>query len=317
MAYVKLFSSILDSTVWETDPATRIVWITMLAMADRDGVVEASIPGLARRAGVSRAECEEALRLFGSPDPDSRTRDHEGRRILDADGGWQLVNYEKYRDKATAEESRRKAAERQRRFRERHTRGVTRNAGNVTCDAGDAGNAMSTHVTHSEAAADPEADPKPQPPIQDLIGLRPDGRPNERRRQRRQNPDREPDTEPDWQARAEQALRDPTGASFDPPRSWRPVRVIADTFAQALRLPKPKLGSVRDPTVANILELLAAGYSEAELVQAAERMRSDDWCREHVRTIAQITKRVVDEVSTEQGANSRLEQIQEWRTGNR
>ncbi len=34
MAYTKLFHSIVTSTIWrETDP-TRIVWITMLALAE-------------------------------------------------------------------------------------------------------------------------------------------------------------------------------------------------------------------------------------------------------------------------------------------
>ncbi len=117
--YVKLFSSLLDSTVWYTPPAVKVVWVTMLAMADRDGIVEASVPGLANRAGVTREEVETALFTFLSPDPDSRTKEHEGRRIEVIDGGWKLLNYEKYRDKWSLEEKREKDAERQRRKRER------------------------------------------------------------------------------------------------------------------------------------------------------------------------------------------------------
>lgn len=113
--YVKLFSSILESTVWETPAPVRCVWIAMLAMADRNGVVEASVPGLAKRASVSRTDCEAALDLFLSPDPDSRTQEFEGRRIIAIDGGWELLNYEKYRNRASAEEKREKDAERQRR----------------------------------------------------------------------------------------------------------------------------------------------------------------------------------------------------------
>ena len=51
--YTKLFGSILDSTVWATPATVRVVWITMLAMADEHGVVSASVGGLARRAVVS------------------------------------------------------------------------------------------------------------------------------------------------------------------------------------------------------------------------------------------------------------------------
>jgi hypothetical protein len=112
--YTKLFASILDSTVWQTSQATRLVWITMLAMADKDGVVEGSIPGLAKRAGVSLPEAEDALECFMSPDPYSRTKDYEGRRIEEVDGGWRLLNHRKHRDKLSKVEQNEKAAERMR-----------------------------------------------------------------------------------------------------------------------------------------------------------------------------------------------------------
>lgn len=119
MSYTKLFSEILDSTVWRLPSHSRLVWITMLAMADRDGEVRASVPGLADRARVERAHCEQALAVLMAPDPDSRTPDHEGRRIEKIDGGWRLINHAKYREKMDAEELKAKAAERQRRHRER------------------------------------------------------------------------------------------------------------------------------------------------------------------------------------------------------
>lgn len=95
--FTKLFSSITESTVWCEPLATRIVWITMLAMADRKGRVWASVPGLANRARVTVEEAEAALARFLAPDHYSRTTDHEGRRIEPIDGGWRLLNYEKYR----------------------------------------------------------------------------------------------------------------------------------------------------------------------------------------------------------------------------
>jgi len=96
-SFTKLFASITDSSIWGEDDATRIVWITMLAMADAHGYVGASIPGLAARARKSIPEVESALAKFKAPDPYSRTREHEGRRVADADGGWLLLNYEKHR----------------------------------------------------------------------------------------------------------------------------------------------------------------------------------------------------------------------------
>lgn len=97
VTFTKLFSSITESTVWCEPAGTRLVWITMLAMADRCGRVWASVPGLANRARVELEECQKALETFMAPDPFSRTPDHEGRRIEPIDGGWRLLNHAKYR----------------------------------------------------------------------------------------------------------------------------------------------------------------------------------------------------------------------------
>lgn len=83
----------------------------MLAMADSKGRVWASVPGLANRARVPLEDAEEAINRFLSPDKYSRTPDHEGRRIEPIDGGWRLLNHEKYRsvrDEESAKESKRR-----------------------------------------------------------------------------------------------------------------------------------------------------------------------------------------------------------------
>lgn len=101
--FTKLFSSITASTVWCEPDRTRLVWITMLAMADHAGRVHGSIPGLAHIARVPLDDCETALHTFLSPDPYSRTPDFEGRRIEVIDGGWRLLNYAKHRALVDAE----------------------------------------------------------------------------------------------------------------------------------------------------------------------------------------------------------------------
>lgn len=111
--FVKLDSGILDSSIWSESPETRIVWLTMLAMADSEGLVRATAPGISRAARVSLEATRKALSTFEAPDPDSRTLAHDGRRIERTDGGYRLLNYLKYRDKDYS------AAERMRRFRER------------------------------------------------------------------------------------------------------------------------------------------------------------------------------------------------------
>lgn len=117
--YVKLFQSILDSTVWQEDLPTKVVWITLLAMKDRYGYVGASVPGLAKRAGVSLEECERALEKFRKPDGYSRTKAFEGRRIEDAQGGWQVLNHEFYRAKMSPEDRREYQRVKQAEYRKR------------------------------------------------------------------------------------------------------------------------------------------------------------------------------------------------------
>jgi hypothetical protein len=117
--YTKLFGSILDSTVWQESKECRLVWITMLAMKNRAQIVEASVPGLAKRAGVTIEECEAALVRLLSPDAYSRTKDHDGRRIEVVDGGWFVLNGAKYREKMSVEELRAYKAAKAREYRAR------------------------------------------------------------------------------------------------------------------------------------------------------------------------------------------------------
>jgi len=94
----------------------------MLAMADRKGRVWASIPGLANTARVTIEECEQALARFMSPDKYSRTPSNDGRRIEPIDGGWQLLNYAKYREMRDADERASQNREAQERFRNKQNR---------------------------------------------------------------------------------------------------------------------------------------------------------------------------------------------------
>lgn len=91
-----LFSSILDSSIWDHDAATRVVWITILAMKNGEGFVRSTFKGLVRNANVTEGECEEALRIFMGPDPDSASKNDEGRRLKEMDGGWYVINHERY-----------------------------------------------------------------------------------------------------------------------------------------------------------------------------------------------------------------------------
>ena len=97
--YNRLFTKILDSSIWLENDPTRLVWITMLASMDEDGFVcFASVKNLARRAIVSEIDASKAVLKLESPDPDSGDPDNEGRRIEKVTGGWIVLNSSKYGD---------------------------------------------------------------------------------------------------------------------------------------------------------------------------------------------------------------------------
>lgn len=117
MGYSKLFNEIVLSTIWHEPDHVRIVWITMLAIKDRWHKINSSVPGLASIARVSIEQCEEALKILSSPDIYSRSKENEGRRIAECDGGWVVLNGEKYRNKMSLDERREYNRIKQREYR--------------------------------------------------------------------------------------------------------------------------------------------------------------------------------------------------------
>jgi len=152
MQFTKLFNSILDSTIWQEPLETKIVWITMLAMVDRSGEVHASVPGLAKRAGVTIEQCEFALQCLRSPDPYSRTKDHEGRRVRDIDGGWELLNHGKYRALLSAEERREYNRKKQAEYRLQRQKNVN----DMSMTVND--NVSCQHITEAESEAEADTE---------------------------------------------------------------------------------------------------------------------------------------------------------------
>ncbi len=119
VSYTKLFSSIVASTIWQESKETKILWVTMLAVKNQFGVVEASVPGLAKFAGLSLKETEAGLKSLKAKDPYSRTKENEGRRIEDCDGGWVVLNHEKYRAMESKDDRREKMRVAQAKFRQK------------------------------------------------------------------------------------------------------------------------------------------------------------------------------------------------------
>jgi hypothetical protein len=118
--YSKLFTKILDSSIWMESDNVRLVWITMLAMKDEDGMVAlSSIHNVAHRARVSLEAAEEAIKVLESPDKINPNQPHEGRRIERIGNMWMVLNAKEYDAIARREQMKEKNREYVRLHREK------------------------------------------------------------------------------------------------------------------------------------------------------------------------------------------------------
>jgi hypothetical protein len=153
--FTKLSSAICESSLWSEDSDTRVLWITLLAMADQFGRVQAAVPGLARKANIPIEKARQGLNRFLAPDPDSRTPDNEGRRIEAIEGGWRLLNYEFYRELKYVEDRKEQNRQAQQRRRERLRHQIVSNSQHKSAES-----------AHAEAEAEAEIIHKKESKVQ-------------------------------------------------------------------------------------------------------------------------------------------------------
>lgn len=173
--YTKLFHTIVTSTIWQESDQTRIVWVTLLALADKNGEVSASVPGLAHIARVPLPAVEAALAKLAASDPYSRTPDENGKRIEEIPGGWLLLNHAKYRKMANLEDQKIQNARRQARFRESNARVtekryITKSNGVVT-QSNDIAEAEAEVVLTTSSIPVKKKSPPPAPPTSKINQL--------------------------------------------------------------------------------------------------------------------------------------------------
>lgn len=118
--FAKVFASLWDGTLadqWET----WSVFVFMLAHCDAQGVIDMTPQAISRRSCIPVDKVEAALKHLSAPDPRSRTATEDGRRIVlldeHRDWGWQIVNYEHYRNMRDEESRREQNREATRRWR--------------------------------------------------------------------------------------------------------------------------------------------------------------------------------------------------------
>jgi len=116
MGFTKLDEGILQSSVMAESPETFKVWIAMIAACRENGVAKVSPVYLSSVCRLPIEDVEKALEVLSGPDKHSRSTNDDGRRIIRVDGGFEIINYKKYRAFTGSDST---GAIRQRRYRER------------------------------------------------------------------------------------------------------------------------------------------------------------------------------------------------------
>ena len=98
--YAKVFQQIFHSSISQ-DYVTRHVFMDLLVLADRDGIVDMTPESISAVTRVPLHVITQALHDLSQPDLNSRSQEEEGRRIVLLDShrnwGWQIVNHTKYK----------------------------------------------------------------------------------------------------------------------------------------------------------------------------------------------------------------------------
>ena len=109
--YGKLFRQMYHGTLATVGPwQALITFQQLIVLADQDGTVDMTPEAIARETTVPLEIIRIGIEALEKPDPDSRSPDEEGRRIVrlaeHRKWGWRVVNYEHYR-RVKREEDRR------------------------------------------------------------------------------------------------------------------------------------------------------------------------------------------------------------------
>ncbi len=102
MSYTVLDSSLLQSTILKEGPIVLAVWTLILASKDKFDETRITPSAIASLLRIDDAVVEQAWTLLASPDPKSRHKDYEGRRIVaKGKGTWFVVTGDHYQSLAS------------------------------------------------------------------------------------------------------------------------------------------------------------------------------------------------------------------------
>lgn len=130
--YAKLFASLYQGTL-RGKPDEILVFTNLLAHTTREGVVDKHFRAIAEETGLTIEAVKAAIEVLESPDPESRSPEEGGARIVRIDEhrvwGWRVVNHGKYRAIKNEEDRAEQNRLAQQRYRERQN--VNKVSGNA------------------------------------------------------------------------------------------------------------------------------------------------------------------------------------------
>ena len=182
--YAKIFSQIFDGTLCTRGPWQALVaFQQLLVLADKDGNVDMTAAAISRRTTIPLDVIEIGIKALSEPDPESRTPDEDGRRIIPLspgrNWGWHIVNYAKYRAMQREED--------RREYHKNYWHTRTARAAEPTTGLNTLNNPQGPQPNQPIAYAEAEAEAgstarkKRAPPAADLAQLLPDVSPDVRR----------------------------------------------------------------------------------------------------------------------------------------
>lgn len=98
MGFTKLDSGIVQSSIMLEDSDTFKAWIVFLAACESDGIARVSPVYISSICHFDIEKTMDIINKLESPDPLSRSINDDGRRIKRVDGGYFVINYQKYRE---------------------------------------------------------------------------------------------------------------------------------------------------------------------------------------------------------------------------
>lgn len=149
MGFGKIFDSTFTGSMVGTGPTVFAVWSYIIANARPPGLVELNPVILSAVIGTPVDDIERALNVLTGPDSRSRTKTHDGRRLIPAgEFLYEVPTWAKYRDARNDDERKAYNAEAQRKHRAKKKQSIRQS---LTVNDN----------KHSSAQAEAEAVPPP------------------------------------------------------------------------------------------------------------------------------------------------------------